>query len=185
MGMIYTYNELQKKLGYYQLFKEAIDNGKYFKVGRGIYSDQDTKLNELEAIFAIYPNAVLTLESAFSFYDLSDYVPAKYTIATSQKAHKIINNKIQQLYYSDGLLDIGKTKIKTQFGYINVYDKERMLIELFRLKHKLPFTYYKEVVNSYRELVKDNGLNINKLVKYCHMFRSGQSILSRIQEVVF
>ena len=183
--MIYTYSELQKKLGYYQLFKEAINGGKYFKVGRGIYSDQETNLNERELIFATYPNAVLTLESAFSFYDLSDYVPVKYVIATSQKAHKIINDKVQQLYYSDNLLDIGKTRVKTQFGYINVYDKERMLIELFRLKHKLPFTYYKEVVNSYRELFKDNGLNINKLVKYCHMFSSGQSILSRIQEVVF
>lgn len=183
--MIYTYNELQKKLGYYQLFKEAINNGKYFKVGRGIYSDQDTKLNELETIFAIYPNAVLTLESAFSFYDLSDYVPEKYIIATSQKAHRIINDKVQQLYYSDNLLNIGKTRVKTQFGYINVYDKERMLIELFRLKHKLSISHYKELVNSYRELVKDNKLNINKLVKYCRLFNSGSSILSRIQEVIF
>lgn len=183
--MIYSYSELSKIIGDYRQIKKAINGGEYFKVARGYYSDQDTKLNELESIFATHPNAVLTLESAFSFYDLSDYVPEKYAIATSQKAHKIINNKIQQLYYSDSLLDIGKTKVKTQFGYINVYDKERMLIELFRLKHKLPFTYYKEVVNSYRELVKDNGLNINKLVKYCHMFSSGQSILSRIQEVVF
>ena len=183
--MIYTYSELQKKLGYYQLFKEAIVNGKYFKIGRGVYSDQVTNLNERELIFATYPNAVLTLESAFSFHDLSDYVPVKYVIATSQKAHKIINDKVQQLYYSDNLLDIGKTRVKTQFGYINVYDKERMLIELFRLKHKLSYSYYKELVNSYRDLVKENGLNINKLVKYCHMFSNGQSILSRIQEVVF
>ena len=183
--MIYTYSELQKKLGYYQLFKEAIDDGKYFKIGRGIYSDQNTNLNERESIFATYPNAVLTLESAFSYHDLSDYVPEKYVIATSQKAHKITNDKVQQLYYSDNLLGIGKTRVKTRFGYINVYDKERMLIELFRLKHKLPFSYYKELVNSYRELVKDNGLNINKLVRYCHMFSSGPSILLRIQEVIF
>ena len=80
MSMIYSYSELSKKIGDYRQVKKAINGGEYFKVARGYYSDQDTKLNELESIFATHPNAVLTLESAFSFYDLSDYIPDRKSV---------------------------------------------------------------------------------------------------------
>lgn len=183
--MLYSYCELEKRLGNYSQVKKAVESGKYFKVAHGYYSDEDTNINELEVLFATYPNAILTLEGAFAFYDMSDYIPEKYVIATSQKAHKINNNKVKQLYISDELLNIGKEKVKTKYGFINIYDKERMLIELFRLKSKLSYDYFKEVINSYRKLVMEDQLDIPKLLGYLSLFSNGVSLTKQIRDVVF
>ncbi len=34
---------------------------------------------------------------------------------------------------------------------INIYDKERMLIELIRNKNQMAFDYYKEIISNYRK----------------------------------
>lgn len=182
--MIYTSSELINILGSYAKITTAVKKGKYYKISHGVYSDKSPYLSDLENIFARYPNAVLTLQSAFAYYEMSDYVPSKYIVATSQKAHRIINDKVKQIYISDGILDIGKTVVKTQYGTINIYDLERMLIELLRFKKKLPYSYFKEIVNSYRELFKKEKIDNNKLIKYCSMFSNGQSIRKQIQEII-
>lgn len=182
--MIYETSDLLEKLGGFSQINTAVKRGDYFKISHGLYSDRSPYLSELENIFARYPNAVLTLQSAFAFYELSDYVPDKYVVATSQKAHRIICDKVEQIYITDELLNIGKTTIPTKHGFINVYDKERMLIELFRLKSKLPYSYFKEVVNSYRELFKNEEIDNNKLVTYCSCFKKGINVLKKIQDAV-
>ena len=182
--MIYTCSELVQKLGSFARIKSAIKKGEYFKISHGLYSDNAPFVGELENLFARYPNAILTLQSAFAFYDLSDYIPGRYVLATSQGAHKIQNNKVEQIYITDELLTIGKTIVKTKYGVINIYDYERLLIELFRLQSKLDYSYFKEIVNSYRALYKEEKINNNKLIEYCSMFKNGKSIRKKIQEVI-
>lgn len=182
--MIYSSSDLVNKLGSFSKVKAAVKKGEYFKISHGFYSDNLPATSELENLFARYPNAILTLQSAFAFYDLSDYIPTHYVVATRQGAHKIENNKVKQIYVTDELLNIGKTIVKTKYGVINIYDKERLLIELFRLKSKLSYPYFKEIVNSYRNLFKEEKLNNSKLVKYCSLFKTGLSIRKQIQEVI-
>ena len=182
--MIYTNEQLRFKLGSYCKIKTAVKRGEYFKVSHGLYSDESPYLNEMESIFARYPEAILTLESAFEYYEMSDYIPDKYIVATSQKAHRIDNNKVEQIYISKHILDIGKTVVKTQYGSINVYNKERLLIELFRLKKKLSFDYYKAIVAYYRTIAKTDELDFYTVVKYCREFKNGDSLLRQIREVI-
>ena len=37
---------------------------------------------------------------------------------------------------------------------VNIYDKERMLIELVRNKKNIPYDMYKEIVNNYRKIIE-------------------------------
>ena len=182
--MIYTCAELLKKLGSFAKIKAAVKRKEYFKISYGLYSDKTPCLSELENLFARYPNAILTLQSAFAFYDLSDYVPDKYHVATSQNAHRIRNEKVEQVYITEDLLNIGKSVIETEYGFINIYDKERLLIELLRLKNKLPYAYYKEAVNSYRELAKKKMIDYNKITEYCSKFNNGNTLKKTIQEII-
>lgn len=181
--MIYKCSELKNKLGSFAKINSAVKRGEYFKISYGLYSDRNPYASEPENIIARYPNAIFTLQSAFSYYDMSDYVPDKYYLATFQGAHKIQNKKVKQIYITDKLLNIGKTTIKTDSGIINIYDKERLLIELFRLKNKLSFDYFKEVVNSYRKLFEEDQIDTYKLAVYCAQFNNGDNILRQIQEV--
>ena len=182
--MVYSYKQLLEKYKSRRKVDSLIKNKCYVKLSRGIYSDNKSLQAELESIFLKCPNAILTLESAFAFYELSDYVPTKYVIATGVKSHRLHNNKIKQIYISEKLLRIGLTTIKTKSGSINIYDKERMLIELFRFKTKLGYDYFKEVVNSYRNAFKNNEIDIHKLSEYCCHFSNGNNILKNIQDIV-
>ncbi len=62
---------------------------------------------------------------------------------------------------------------------IRIYNKERMLVELMRFKSKLPFDYYKEIIQNYRKITElmDYGL----VEDYAYMFRNGESIMNQIQ----
>jgi len=182
--MIYTAQELKAKFGNYQRINKALTDGKYIKLSHGLYADSDPNLSELEALFMRYPNAVLTMQSAFSFYGLSDYVPDKYYVATAQNAHVINNAKVKQIFISNEIFVFGKETIKTQYGTINIYDKERLLIELFRLKTKIDYPLYKEVVNSYRKLMANHELDNHKIVKYCSLFKNGASLRKQIYEII-
>ena len=57
--MIYTNEQLRFKLGSYCKIKTAVKRGEYFKVSHGLYSDESPYLNEMESIFARYPEAIL------------------------------------------------------------------------------------------------------------------------------
>lgn len=169
--MIYTAQELKAKLGNYQRINKAISDGDYIKLSHGLYVDSDPNLSELEALFMRYPNAVLTMQSAFAFHGLSDYIPDKYYVATVQNAHVINNSKVTQIFVLNKIFAFGKETIKTKYGTINIYDKERLLIELFRLKTKIDYPLYKEVVNSYRKLMANHELDNHKIVKYCSLLK--------------
>ena len=184
VSMIYSYNELFQKLGGYYQLKKALNTGAYKKVSHGMYTDDSPFLSELETIFVRYPNAILSLQSAFFFYDLSDFIPEKYVVVTPQKSHRINDNKVTQIYLTNEILNIGKIVVNTKYGTINIYDIERMLIELFRLKSKCSYPYFKEVVGNYRKLAIEGKIDVNKLMEYCSMFKNGNNLKKRIQDII-
>lgn len=182
--MTYTWNDLVKLEKSRRHAESAIKKGKYKKVAHGVYVDNGQYISELEQLFLRYPHAILTLQSAFAYYDLSDYIPDKYNVATPNNSHMILSEKVSQSYMDNKIINIGKNKIETKYGYINIYDKERMLIELFRLKAKLPHDYFMEVVSSYRKLKTNDEILFWKVSDYCQKISRGQSIMKKIQEMI-
>ena len=53
-------------------------------------------------------------------------------------------------------------------------DKERMLIELIRNKNTIPFDYYKEIINNYREI--EDEIDMSLLADYLESFTNGKNI---------
>ena len=167
--MIYYYKELlESGLNRYQIEK-IVKNKELYKIEKGIYSDEEFP-NELAIITKKYSKAILTLNSAFFYYELTDKIPDYYYLATDKKARNIENKSIKQIFTKRELLDIGLAKMKIEDTEVNIYDKERMLIELIRYKSKLPYELYKEVLNNYRK-IKDK-LNFIKLYKYSQNFNN-------------
>ena len=145
---------------------------KYLKIGHGLYCQGTIDYDSLEVIFSLYKNIIVTLNTAFEIYDMVDRNSDKYTIATVEWSRVITSINVDQIFTSKKYFSIGKTKMLYQGFYIYIYDKERLLIELIRNKHRFPYDYYKEVVNSYRKLFNNNELDINKLRKYLKHFTS-------------
>ena len=167
--MVYYYKELlENGLNRYQIEKK-VANKELYKIEKGIYSNEEFP-SELAITTKKYPKAILTLNSAFFYHELTDKIPDYYYLATDKKARNIENQSIKQIFTKKELLDIGLTKMKIEDTEVNIYDKERMLIELIRYKSKLPYELYKEVLNNYRK-IKDK-LNFIKLYKYAQNFNN-------------
>ena len=180
--MLYSYDDCLKQFGnHYQIEKEiSLEN--IYKIQPGVYSDKK-RVSELEVLTFKYPYAVFTMDSAFYYHSLSDVVPNKYYLATSKDAYKIPLDRVKQYYQRSKMFEVGISSMQWQGVKINVYDQERMLIELIRYRKSFPFDYYKEVINNYRKRI--NQLDIEKLQKYILMFQKKDRIFDIIQLEVF
>lgn len=180
--MIINYKEALKKYGNkYKLIK-AIENKEIYKIEKGYYSD--TKYySQIEYITKKYPKAIFTFQSAYLYLGLSDYIPSEYYIATTRNSKSITLNNVKQTYESLKYFGLGKTSLSVNGVAINIYDKERMLIELVRRQNKIPFDYYKEIITIYRDIIDE--LDMNKLMDYIEVFDNSESILETLNREVF
>ena len=74
--MIFLYKELIKKYKSNYKINKLIEEGKIFKIEKGVYSDKEN-VNYLEIISKKYPNAIFTMDSAFYYHNLTDVIPEK------------------------------------------------------------------------------------------------------------
>ena len=83
---------------------------------------------------------------------------------------------------SPSFFAVGVVTKEVDEGLINIYDLERLLIELFRTKDKYPSEIYYEVVASFRKI--KNKIDFYKVNQYLKSFSNGDSILLKIKEVI-
>ena len=129
-----------------------------------------------------YPNSVLTMKSAFYFHGLTDVVPDECDLATDRDAAKIHDQRVKQYFVQVDFFSKGIEKQNYKGYTINIYNKERMLIELARYKSKLPYDYYKEILLNYRRLLPT--LNIQKIQDYALAAPKSNKIMEILQAEV-
>ena len=176
--VIYLYNELRKKYKSNNKIKQLLLENEIFKIEKGLYSD-NKNVNYLEVLSKKYPNAIFTMDSAFYHYQLTDVIPERYYLATDRNAAKISDKRIVQIFEQGDLLMLGVDTVVRDGQPINVYSKERLLVELLRHKSKLPFDYYKEIIQSYRDIVYD--LDIRAIQDYAYAVPKSAKILETLQ----
>lgn len=180
--MILLYKNLIEQYKSDYEIKKLIKEGILIKVEKGIYSDTNN-VNYLEILTKKYPNAVFTMDSAFYYHNLTDVIPDKEHLALRRDSTKIKDDRIKIRYYQDNLFDIGKSILKVNNIDIQIYDKERMLIELIRNRNSLGFDYYKEIINNYREIRET--LNTKKIAEYISKFSIENYLYDVIMKEVF
>ena len=176
--MLYSYKELLKIEKSRYNIEKKLKKKEIFKVENGIYSTKEI-VNPTLIYAKKYPNAIVTLDNAFYFYGLTDVIPDKCYLATKQKATVIKNKNIVQIFTTDELFEIGKTQVEIDGMLVNMYDKERLLIELIRRKKQIPLDYYKEIINNYRDSIYK--ISMKRVEKYASEFNIEDHILDTIQ----
>lgn len=179
--MIYLYKDLTKK-GYsdYQI-KKMVRLKQLYMVEKGVYSVKES-YDPLEVIIKKHPNVIVTLETACYCYKLLSKQSLPYVVATKQKDRKILDDRVKQIFMTDNLYPIGKSKITYKSYPIHIYDLERLLIEVVRNKTNIEYELYQEIIHSYQKL--NRLLNQDKLKEYIKHFKDSK-IEMRIQKEVF
>ena len=180
--MIYSYDELIKKYGTRYNIQKALKEQEIYKLEHGIYSDKRI-VDPLILYSKKYPYAVVTLDSAFYYYDLTDVIPNKVYLATPSKYRTIKNDKIVQIFSDKNILEAGKTVVKINNQNVYMYDKERLLVELIRKRKQIPFDYYKEIISNYRYISEE--LDMYKIEQYVALFKNETNLFDILQREVF
>jgi predicted transcriptional regulator of viral defense system len=180
--MLYTHNEIKNKYKSTYQIRKALKNKEIFKIDKGIYSDI-SNVHHLEVIMKKYSYGIFTSYSAYYYHNLTDVIPNKMYLATNRNATTINSDKIQQIRMKDELYNLGKTEIEYEGIKINIYDKERMLIDLARNKNQIGYDLYKEIIANYRKQV--SSLDTQKIEEYLQYFVNGDKIFEIIQDEVF
>ena len=180
--MVYTHKELLNIYKSNYQIEKAVREQKIFKIEKGIYSNKKN-IHYLEIITKKYPEAIITGESAYYYHNLIDVIPDKLYLATKREATRIKDKRIKQILVSDNLFELGKENLIFEGVSINIYNKEKMLIELIKNKSNIPFDYYKEVILSYRKIV--NELQNWKIESYLENYSLEEHIIDIIKKEVF
>ncbi len=179
--MILSYNEAVERYGSEYRLSRAVSDKKIYKQEDGIYSTE-RYVSELGVIMKKYPRAVLAGEYAFYSHGLTNIIPEKYDLATSSKSAKITDARVHQIYINDSVFSLGIEEKDIDGVSVRIYDKERMLIELLRNKNSMPYDLYKEIVISYRDLVRE--LQIWRIQEYAAIFPKSKMISKALDEEV-
>lgn len=162
--------------------RTKVSKGALFLIERGIFSDKPLNYVDEAVICKKYPFAVLTGLSAFYFYGLTDHIPDNFYLATEQHSFPIRREGIVQSYQDQLFFSIGVAQKETENGFINIYDLERLLIELIRLKERYSPELYYEVLASFRKI--KNQIDFYKVNEYAKCFKNQNTLLHKIKEAI-
>ena len=165
--MLYTYKEAQEKCGSSYQLKRALERGDLLKISRGLYSNNSI-VSPYAAIAKKYPDAIITMDSAFFIHGLTDVIPEKIHLATKRNAVRIKDKAVKQYFVQERLFKPGKSTMSHDGTDISIYSLERMLVELMRNNSRMPLDYYKEIIASYRRRIED--LDIRAVEDYINLF---------------
>lgn len=180
--MLKSRTECLKQYGSDYYINLMVDEGKLFRIDKGIYSDKE-HVPELAILSFKYPRGIITLDTAFYLYGLTDEIPDICTMATKREATPIVDSRIKQIFMPNNLMNIGKTHIEYKGYDIVIFDKERLLIELIRYKSKLPYNYYKEILGNYRRILPQ--LNTEKIRNYAEEVPKSNYIIKILRSEVY
>ena len=180
--MLFDYNECRKRFSSPYQIEKAVEDCRIYKMMPGVYSDTGAE-SELEVLQARYPKSVLTLETAYQYYNLTDVISDVYTFATPRNAPRIKDERIKQYYVPGEVFGVGMTTAEFEGEKLRIYDRERLLIETVRMKERLPLDLYREVINSFRKVRED--LYAAKIGDYLEGFGRKEGFMKIIEAEVF
>ena len=180
--MIKTHKECLEMFGSDLAIAKEVAAKRLFKVDRGIYADRPF-VPLIEIVQKRYVRAVVTMDSAFFYQGLTDIVPEKIHLATDRTASRISDKRIVQHFVPATILDVGACEVQYNNSSIRTYDLERLAIEAVRMRTKLSYQLYKDVVLSLRD--RSAELYPAKIDDYLDKFTYRDSIAQVIRKEIF
>ena len=146
---------------------------------RGIYTDEKGDL--FSSYLTRYSSGVVTLITALSYYNLIDeWIVAPFDLSFQIGYRPILDKNIRQFKEKKDVLLLGAIQACYEQTSFKIYDKERLLIELWRKEKYLSRSIYKQAIFNYRNLANNGNLNIPLIKKYLSAIPKSNIYLKRL-----
>ena len=157
-----------------------VKNG-YYSLGEEPQEEGEVQKREEQMIAGLFPDGVLTLESALYYYHYLRERPYCWHIAidknTSKSRFKLEYPLVEPHYTDKESLYLGAAPVSFGGGSLKIYDRERLICDCMKFEDKLDRQVLQDALKCYlREPRKD----IQKLMEYARARRVVQKVQTRI-----
>jgi hypothetical protein len=150
------------------------------RVLRGVYAEGNN-YSLLSAYLMRFPQAIVTLHSALSVYGMTDYpVEPPFVLAFPRGSRILHDGKVKQHFPSFEYFALGECQVVYEGRPIRIYDRERLLIEVFHNRRKMGDEHYKAAIASFRQIVRTGLFSVPKFQGYCQKISYAKSDMSRL-----
>jgi predicted transcriptional regulator of viral defense system len=153
--------------------EDLCKKGVVSRIKRGMYEwIEDGTKDDLEIIHRIFPDCVVCMHSALSYYGYSDRIPDRWHLAfdrdINKKRLKINYPPVKPYYFMSHILEIGVAEEGMNSSNVRIYNRERTICDVLRYSNKMD----REIVNkAIQNYLKDSDKDIRKLIMYSKKLR--------------
>ena len=145
------------------LLNYYVKTGRLNRVGRGVYqrvnyhNPSGFRWEDLiETVYSIY-GGVICLISALAVYDLTEEIPRQHWIAIAHGTSVRSATGVRIVRYRN--IELGKTQIELEGIKVPIFDRERTIIDAFRLLSR------KTAIKALKAAIAKGGKNRIDLIK--------------------
>lgn len=144
---------------------EKIKPGYYRLSDYGFFKDVNVSLI---TVCRAEPQSVICLISALDYYEMTDFNPSEifYAIPHSQKRRSINYPPVKTFFFRERFYNPGIEVIKTKYGDLRIYNKEKTVCDMFRYRNKLGEDLAMQALKNY---LKQKKKSIAALIKYAEI----------------
>lgn len=192
MGQQYTLKDLAQRSGGVFKAGDALevgihprdlyalrDEGFLVELSRGVFRLADAEMNpylDLVAVSLRSPQGTICLNSALSFWDLTDEVPAEVHLAVPRGAHRPVIDypPVRVHVFAASTFDPGRERIRLDSGEeISIYSAERSVVDAMRLRSQVGTDVAYEALRRY---LRQPGASSGNLLRLARRLRVGGPI---------
>ncbi|MBC7083444.1 MAG: type IV toxin-antitoxin system AbiEi family antitoxin domain-containing protein [Firmicutes bacterium] len=172
-GNIATTSEMLSRGIHTSYIAALVKAGSIARIKRGVYEwVEDGRMDDIEIISRLLPDAILCMESALYHYQYIDRTPDRWHIAVDKRINrrkvKLEYPPIKVHFIEPHCLRIGVTWSEVNGVRVCVYDRERTICDVIRHAAKLDVETVNKAIQAY---VRDGRKNITRLMEYATRFR--------------
>jgi predicted transcriptional regulator of viral defense system len=135
----------------FKQIRQLVASGDLEKLGQGIYRATSHPYDERLEIARRIPNGVFCLYSACFLHQLSDFVSSEQHLAVPKKSRYVLPKypPVKLYYWETTAFQLGICDFPADKGTLRVYNPEKTVCDMLRLREKAGLDIVKEVVKNY------------------------------------
>lgn len=165
----------------YRRVLHFVDEGLLKRVKSGYYTTRYWDGSEEELIAEMFPDGILTMESALYYYGYLKKRPYGWSIAVSKNTSKSrfkLDYPIAIPYYAEPqVLELGRAQAKLGKKQMGIYTKDRLICDCLKYQEKMDREDFKKGVLSY---LNDDDKDVAALM----VFARERRVLKKVQTMI-
>ena len=165
----------------YRRILDFVEKGDLVRLKNGYYTVRISDFPEEELIAKLFPDCVLTLESALYAYKYIEKKPFGWRLAvdknTSKSRFKMDYPKVIPMYAEPETLTMGVKEVAFGNDKMLIFEKERLICDCLKYEDKMEHEIFKEGLLSY---IKDPKKDVAKLMKYA----KERKVVKKVQNMI-